>query len=93
MLTLIVLLICLSTYLGRTFTRIKTYKEGFSGTIRTFSVIGDRLSPFVSCACVILAINNIFNRNWSKFKQYLYNESYFNKNSIIYINIIIWKYK
>ena len=59
----IVLLICFSTYLGRTFKRVKGYKEGFSGTIRTFSVIGDRLSPFVSCACVILAINNIFNRN------------------------------
>jgi len=63
MLTLIVLLICLSTYLGRTFAGIKNYKEGFSGTIRTFSIIGDRLSPFVSLACIGLALNNIFNRD------------------------------
>ena len=89
MMTLIVLLICFSTYLGRTFKRIKTYKEGFSGTIRTFSVIGDRLSPFVSVSCVILAINNIFNRNWNWNKIYikkkkLYFELYLN----IYINII-----
>ena len=76
MLTLIVLLICFSTYLGRTFKRIKTYKEGFSGTIRTFSVIGDRLSPFVSCACIILAVNNIFNRNWIKNENnnYIFNQ-------------------
>ena len=64
MMTLIVLLICFSTYLGRTFSRVKTYKEGFSGTIRTFSIIGDRLSPFVSIACIVLAFNNIFNREW-----------------------------
>ena len=63
MITLIVLLRCFSTYLGRTFKRIKNYKEGFSGTIRTFSIIGDRLSPFVSIACIALALNNIFNRD------------------------------
>ena len=63
MITLIVLLICFSTYLGRTFKRIKNNKEGFSGTIRTFSIIGDRLSPFVSVACIVLALNNIFNRD------------------------------
>ena len=51
------------TYLGRTFKRIKNNKEGFSGTIRTFSIIGDRLSPFVSVACIVLALNNIFNRD------------------------------
>ena len=60
MITLVALLICFSTYLGRTFTRIKNYKEGFR-TIRTFSIIGDRLSPFVSITCIALALNNIFN--------------------------------
>jgi len=63
MLTLLILLICFSTYLGRTFSSIKKYKEGFTGMIRTFSVIGDRLSPFVSVACVALALNNIFHRD------------------------------
>ena len=63
MLTLIVLLICFSTYLGRSFKGIKKHKEGFSGTIRTFSVIGDRLSPFVSFACIALSLNNILNRD------------------------------
>ena len=63
MITLIILLICFSTYLGRTFKRVKNYKEGFRGTIRTFSVIWDRLSPFVSISCILLALNNIFNRN------------------------------
>ncbi len=62
MLTTIVLLICFSTYLGRTFKSIKQCKEGFTGMIRTFSVIGDRLSPFVSIACIVLALNNLFHR-------------------------------
>ena len=63
MMTLVILLICFSTYLGRTFKSIKNYKEGFRGTIRTFSVIGDRLSPFVSISCILLALNNVFNRD------------------------------
>lgn len=64
MLTLMVLLICLSTYLRRTWPGlINNFKEGFSGMIRTFSIVGDRLSPFVSVACILLAINNVIYRN------------------------------
>jgi len=64
MLTLIILAICLSTYLRRTWPNlINGFKEGFSGMIRTFSVVGDRLSPFVSIACILLAVNNVIYRN------------------------------
>ena len=62
MVTLLVLLICFSAYLGRSWRAIKNYREGFTGMIRTFYVVGERLSPFVSLACIGLALNNIFFR-------------------------------
>jgi hypothetical protein len=62
MLNLMMFLICLSTYIARAWPNIKNYKEGFTGMIRTFSVIGERLSPFVAVGCIALALSNLFYR-------------------------------
>ncbi len=61
LLVLLCLAICLSTYLGRSFPdKIRTFNSGFSGLIKNGYIIGERLSPFVSIACIALAIKNLF---------------------------------
>ena len=38
------------------------YTHGFKGTVKNAAIIGDRLSPIVSGACLFLAVTNILVR-------------------------------
>ena len=61
---MLVLFICMCTYLGHMFPHYinQWYKEGFKGVVRRSAVIGDRLSPYVSAACLFFAVANIMIR-------------------------------
>jgi hypothetical protein len=39
-----------------------SFNHGFKGMVRKAAVIGDRLSPYVSAACIFFAVANIFVR-------------------------------
>lgn len=61
LLVLVCLFICLSTYLGRIWPdKVRSFNSGFSGLVKNGYIIGERLSPIVSIACIALAIKNLF---------------------------------
>ncbi|CAD7951726.1 unnamed protein product [Amoebophrya sp. A25] len=55
-LTALILAICTCTYLQPSFSFIDPKKPGFGGAAGRFAVIGKRLSPYVSAACMIMAV-------------------------------------
>eukprot|EP00347_Sterkiella_histriomuscorum_P010252 403377007 len=63
-LTLVLLFICTCAYIRQIFPHYinKWYHDGFKGIIRRSAVIGDRLSPYVSGACLFFAAANILLR-------------------------------
>ena len=63
-LTTICLFICLCSYLKYHFPQYidRSFNHGFKGLVRKGAVIGDRLSPYVSCACIGFAVANILIR-------------------------------
>ena len=63
-LIVMVLFICTCSYVRSwSPTTINTeYTHGFKGTVKNAAIIGDRLSPLVSAACVVFAVTNIFLR-------------------------------
>ena len=58
------LFICTCSYLRAwSPTRINTeFTHGFKGMVKNAAIIGDRLSPLVSAACIILAVSNLLLR-------------------------------
>ena len=62
----ILLFICLCSYLGEIFPQTirqsSEFTRGFKGMVRKAAVVGDRLSPWVSIACIGFAGANIFIR-------------------------------
>lgn len=63
-LIVMVLFICTCSYLRAwSPTMINTeYTHGFKGTVKNAAIIGDRCSPIVSGACIVLAVANLFLR-------------------------------
>jgi len=61
LLTVVLLMICLCTYI-HTYapTWLDAHKKGFRGTFWKCARIGERLSPWVSLACVAMGINILF---------------------------------
>ncbi|KAF4688228.1 cell wall bioproteinsis protein [Perkinsus olseni] len=63
LLTVILLTICTCTLLKPRFPSfIDNHKPGFVGFFGRFAVIGERLSPYVSLACIIMAVVTLFLR-------------------------------
>jgi len=61
LLLVILFLICTCTYVRAQFpTVIDRNKTGILGLFWKFARIGERLSPYVSICCIIMAINLIF---------------------------------
>ncbi|CEL92672.1 unnamed protein product [Vitrella brassicaformis CCMP3155] len=61
LLQVIVLMICTCTYLKAQFPKLFTEKkEGFMGLLWKMARIGERLSPYVSACCFIMAITTLF---------------------------------
>ncbi|CAJ1445955.1 unnamed protein product, partial [Effrenium voratum] len=55
--------ICTCSYLRPRFGNFLQPKApGFMGMFGRFAVIGDRLSPFVSVGCIVMAISTLFVR-------------------------------
>lgn len=60
MIIVALLIICTASYVRAIWPSfIESHKTGFRGMIRSAAVIGDRLSPFVSIACVGMAVFNL----------------------------------
>ena len=63
LITVVLLSICTATYLRPRFPSfIDSKKPGFVGLFGRFAVIGERLSPWISVSCFIMAIVTIFFR-------------------------------
>ncbi|PFH34298.1 putative transmembrane protein [Besnoitia besnoiti] len=63
MLTVVLLAICTCTYLRPRFPSLIDNKQpGFKGVLGKFAVLGDRLSGYVSAACVLMAFSTLFLR-------------------------------
>ena len=64
MMILSLLFICLCAYVREAFPSMidRSYNRGFKGLVRKAAVVGDRLSPWVSSACVIFAVLNLVYR-------------------------------
>nr|ABV22162.1 conserved small protein [Perkinsus chesapeaki] len=63
LLTVLLLTICTCTLLRPKFPSfIDNHKPGFVGFFGRFAVIGERLSPYVSLACIIMAVVTLFLR-------------------------------
>lgn len=63
LLVVVLLTICTCSYLRpRLGSFIHPKAPGFLGMFGRFAVIGDRLSPFVSGACVSMALSTLFLR-------------------------------
>ncbi|KAL1874217.1 hypothetical protein VTK73DRAFT_544 [Phialemonium thermophilum] len=57
----LLLAICTSTYVHQIFPRIlDSNKEGVLGIFWKFARIGERLSPYISVACIIMAVRLLF---------------------------------
>lgn len=66
LLTVVLLSICTATYLRPRFAAfIDPKKAGFPGLFGRFAVIGERLSPYISVGCVVMALVTIFLRYFS----------------------------
>ena len=63
LLTVVLLSVCTATYLRPRFPAyIDPRKPGFTGLFGRFAVIGERLSPYISLGCFIMALVTIFAR-------------------------------
>ncbi|TLS26252.1 hypothetical protein PpBr36_04425 [Pyricularia pennisetigena] len=57
LLLVILLLICTSTYVHAIFPALlDNRKEGFMGIFWKFARVGERLSPYISICCFVMAI-------------------------------------
>jgi len=60
MIIVALLLICTASYIRGIWPNfIETHKRGFRGMLRSAAVIGDRLSPLVAIACLVMAGFNL----------------------------------
>ena len=63
LIVVIVLVICCCSYVREYQPSLVNNKtEGFSGIFGKAAVIGDRLSPWVSLACIVLGFTTLFVR-------------------------------
>lgn len=63
MLTVVILAICTCTYLRPRFPSLIDNKQpGFKGVLGKLAVVGDRLSGYVSVACIVMAFTTLFFR-------------------------------
>jgi hypothetical protein len=63
LMTVVLLSVCTATYLRPRFPSfIDAKKAGFPGLFGRFAVIGERLSPYISLGCFVMAIVTIFLR-------------------------------
>ncbi|CAG5091589.1 Oidioi.mRNA.OKI2018_I69.PAR.g13152.t1.cds [Oikopleura dioica] len=61
MVTLILLSICTCAYIRSFFpSLLDKHKTGFLGIFWKFARVGERLSPYVSLACIILGLKIMF---------------------------------
>lgn len=61
LLVVILLLICTCAYFRFMFPRIiDAHKVGFLGIFWKFARIGERLSPYVSVSCIVMALYLVF---------------------------------
>ncbi|ORY72742.1 hypothetical protein BCR35DRAFT_333919 [Leucosporidium creatinivorum] len=61
LLLVILLIICTCTYVRATAPGlVDKNKEGFTGIFFKFARIGERLSPYVALACVVMAVQILF---------------------------------
>ncbi|EPR61179.1 putative transmembrane protein 167, partial [Toxoplasma gondii TgCatPRC2] len=61
MLTVVLLAICTCSYLRPRFPSLVDNKRpGFKGVLGRLAVVGDRLSGYVSLACILLAFATLF---------------------------------
>ena len=60
LLTLILLFICTCTYMKTRLQWINDHKTGTLGIFWKCARIGERLSPFVSLACLVMAFHVLF---------------------------------
>ncbi|KAI8892916.1 transmembrane protein 167 precursor [Globomyces pollinis-pini] len=60
LLMVILLIICTCTYLKAQFPSLITNQKGAMGLFWKASRIGERLSPYVSLCCVIMALKLLF---------------------------------
>ncbi|KAH7107392.1 hypothetical protein BKA62DRAFT_131907 [Auriculariales sp. MPI-PUGE-AT-0066] len=56
LLLVILLLICTCTYVRATFPWLVERKEGFRGTFWKMARVGERLSPYVAIACIVMGV-------------------------------------
>jgi hypothetical protein len=60
MIIVVLFIICTASYIRAIWPSfVESHKKGFRGILRSAAVIGDRLSPFVSVACIGMAIFNL----------------------------------
>ena len=60
MIIVVLFIICTASYVRAIWPSfVESHKQGFRGILRSAAVIGDRLSPFVSFACIGMAIFNL----------------------------------
>ncbi|KAI8617584.1 hypothetical protein BC830DRAFT_1062318 [Chytriomyces sp. MP71] len=60
LLLILLLLICTSTYIRAQFpTLLDKNKHGFLGAFWKLARIGERLSPYVALACIVMAIKTL----------------------------------
>jgi len=63
MLTVILLAICTCSYLRPRFPSfLDSKRPGFLGVLGRFAVVGDRLSPYVSLACIGMGVATVLLR-------------------------------
>ena len=63
LLVVVLLMVCSCAYLRERTGWIQQYKKtALGGVLYKFSVLGRRLSPFVSAACLVMAFHMLFIR-------------------------------
>ena len=60
LLTVLLLFICTCTFLKPRLAWIQAHKTGTEGVFWKAARIGERLSPFVSLACLVMAFHTLF---------------------------------
>jgi hypothetical protein len=56
----LLLFICTAAYLRPKVKFIDNHKKGFSGIVWKAARIGERLSPWVSVACILMAVHVLY---------------------------------
>lgn len=59
LLLVILLLICTCTYVRAVAPRLIERREGFRGTFWKMARVGERLSPYVALACIIMGVQTL----------------------------------